>query len=51
MSDKIERGIKDLSPEEKRALLAQLLKEKASQTKYRTGTSQNRERFSWLTDC
>lgn len=33
MSYKVERGIKDLSPEEKRALLAQLLKEKASQTK------------------
>ncbi|MCA0456388.1 MAG: amino acid adenylation domain-containing protein [Chloroflexi bacterium] len=33
MSDKIERGIKDLSPEEKRALLAKLLAEKASQNK------------------
>jgi amino acid adenylation domain-containing protein len=33
MSDNLEREVKDLTPEEKRALLARLLKEKASQTK------------------
>src|SRR5688500_9119804 len=33
MSDNLEREVKDLSPEEKRALLARLLKEKANQTK------------------